>query len=579
MPTNYNDVFLNALNISPKDATPMGTAPVSTTTAPNYNALLWKKIYTDRTMTSAGGDGGYTEQKGITDDGSFFVVATFNNTSAVKGNDIYAFLTDVKKLSFDQYGNIQFGSTSWSNPLFKPPKPFEATGYVSSGDLDRVVSSSGKWFLFRDKERSTTGNQIYYLLYNPIHSKAYNSYYNSIPVPVTTSNNKNIKDFSKRLSDPLPQKYCEMMAAKPNNSTTTSNIHYQQHWDGFDIYDINGPGGPNSPGSDGHRYYADVLCNAIYNRECTNYSTGSQNPPGSQISVRGANIRVLDQNCDCLSDLRQKSISNHEDSFISGFVLDSHAQKNGGNSECPTSLEITTCSQIINSAGSFNAKDSKFNQICGSKPVDCSYNPVEWGKCDPVTGMRTGIKTVASLGFGGGRVCEGPVGTAVTVTEPCSVDCVMSDWVNQGTCSTSSATCGTVQGMQSQTREVVTLPKNGGAACGATIQNIPCTLPPCPTSAPTSAPTLAPTSAPTTAAPNTTSATTSPTTASPTTASPATSAPTTASTATSAPTTAAEPSTSNNTTLILGAVGVAVVGLGIYFYFAKKSTVAIARSK
>jgi hypothetical protein len=569
MQTNYNDVFLNALNISPKDATLFGVEPSSTAASPNYNALLWKKIYTDRKMTSAGGDGGYTEQKGITDDGSFFVVATFNNTSTVKGNDIYNNLT-IKKLSFDQYGNIQFGSTSWANPLFKPPKPSEATVYVSSGDLDRVVSSSGKWFLFRDKQISTTGNQIYYLLYNPIHSKAYNSYYNSIPVPVTTSSNKNIKDFSKRLADPLPQKYCEMMATKPNNSTKTSNIQYQQHWgDGFNIYDINGSGGPNSPGSDGHRYYADVLCNAIYNRECTNYSTGSQDPPGSQISVRGANIRVLDQNCDCLSDLREKSITKHEDSFISGFVQDSHAQKNGGDSECPKSLSITTCSQIINSAGSFNAKDSKFNQVCGSTPVDCSYNPVVWGGCDPLTGIQKGIKTVASLGFGGGRECEGPVGTIVPVTQPCIVNCEMTDWENSGTCATTSSICGSGPGLQSQIRKAKpeTLPKNGGAACGSTQRDIPCTLPPCPTLAPT----MAPTSAPTTASP----ATASPTTTSPTTASPATTSPTTS------PTTAAVdvPSTSNNTTLILVALGAAFVGLGIYFYFAKKSTVAIARLK
>jgi hypothetical protein len=546
MPTNYNDVFLNALNISPKDATPFGTAPSSTIASPNYNALLWKKIYTDRTMTSASKtDGGYPSFDPVTDDGSFFVIATFNSTSSIKGNDIYSYLNG-SGLGFDQYGNIKFGSSSWSNPLFNPPKPFSSTKTVSSSNLDRVMSSSGKWILFRDQQLSKTGDQIYYLLYNPIHAKSYNSYYNGLQTA-------NSKDLSKSLSDPLPQKYCEMMATKPNNANTTSNIHYQQHdWSGgFKESDINGPGGPYSPGSDGNRNYADVLCNGIYNRECVNYATGSQ------ISVSGGGVSgtALNQNCDCMSDLRQKSITDHGDSFISKFIIDSHSQKNGGVSTCPTSLEITTCSQIINSAGSFNAKDSNFNQICGSKPHDCEYSPVTWGKCDPSSGIQTGTKTVTSLGFAGGKDCEGGengnqgrIGTVVQVTQPCAVDCVMSDWVNQGTCSTSSATCGGGPGLQSQTRNVVTLPKNGGAACGATIQNIQCSLPPCTTNTPTSAPTSAPTSPSIPPSTPSSSPSTEPTTS---------------------------PTGTNNTTMILGAVGVAVVGLGIYFYLSSSAAIIV----
>ena len=54
------------------------------------------------------------------------------------------------------------------------------------------------------------------------------------------------------------------------------------------------------------------------------------------------------------------------------------------------------------------------------------------------------------------------------------VDCVVSDWTNQGSC---SKFCG--PGDQTQTRTVTTPASNGGTACPALTQKVPCNLREC----------------------------------------------------------------------------------------------------
>ena len=56
-----------------------------------------------------------------------------------------------------------------------------------------------------------------------------------------------------------------------------------------------------------------------------------------------------------------------------------------------------------------------------------------------------------------------------------SVDCVLSDWGDFGTC---SVTCG--GGTQTRTRSITTPVANGGAACGATSESQSCSTNGCP---------------------------------------------------------------------------------------------------
>lgn len=57
---------------------------------------------------------------------------------------------------------------------------------------------------------------------------------------------------------------------------------------------------------------------------------------------------------------------------------------------------------------------------------------------------------------------------------PAAVNCVVSNWVNQGTC---SKFCG--PGTQTQTRTVRTPASNGGTVCPALTQTVPCNLRDC----------------------------------------------------------------------------------------------------
>lgn len=181
--------------------------------------------------------------------------------------------------------------------------------------------------------------------------------------------------------------------------------------------------------------------------------------------------------------------------------------------------------------------------LIGVLPVECKYSPIDWSKVECVgnpngIGTKTATQTILQQAIGAAACDKDANGSNANGTQiirkqvctPNPIDCIMSDWRSVGTCST---TCG--DGMQQQTRTILLPPSYGGKECGPIIQNIPCNLGVCPTTAPT---------------------TTAPTTASPTTIAPMTAAPTTA--------------YYNKKMMYAGAAVVVVLGVGLYFYLSKK---------
>ena len=579
---NYKDVFLNALNLSPAGSTPLGKAPLSK----EMNALLWKQINTDRTMTTQkSGDGGYSKDDAISDNGSFFVVGTFSggNPSAntkLTGNLIYQYY--ISGLRFDEYGNLSVDGQdlTWNNPLI-PGKPWNKSNKhdIFTKRYDTTVNSTGKWILTRDPVLSNGGNHTYYVLYNPIHTPAYKSYYNAEP------------DVVKRLNDSLPQKYCEIMADKNNNPLNgggspinTSSTVFQK----FD-YGLNPNVSYTDLPGDGNRNYADYTCNLMYNRECVNY------PTGTSVSMNYPNYTELSATCDCAGTnsspkLRASCSTGKNDSFLyttdstgklnGGFVYDSHFQKSKS-AECPTSLNIYNCTSNVTSAGNTTIQGSSTTQLCGVQPIDCKYSPsnIVWSECvgnsDGITGTQTATQTILQQAMGG-PACDkdkygsNANGTQITRTQKCTpnpIDCIMSAWKNEGTCST---TCG--DGVQQQIRSILIEAAYGGKKCGEKLQNIPCNLGACPTPAPT-------TPAPTTPGPTTPGPTTpGPTTPGPTTPGPTTPGPTTAasSAASGGTPSGGTPESGSNTMLYVGAA-VVVIGVGLYFYLSKKAVIKASK--
>ena len=72
---------------------------------------------------------------------------------------------------------------------------------------------------------------------------------------------------------------------------------------------------------------------------------------------------------------------------------------------------------------------------------------------------------------------SGPSYASATTPPPGPVNCVVSDWTDSGSCSVTL--CGATGGTKTQTRTVTTPAANGGTACPALSQTVPCNGPTC----------------------------------------------------------------------------------------------------
>jgi hypothetical protein len=85
--------------------------------------------------------------------------------------------------------------------------------------------------------------------------------------------------------------------------------------------------------------------------------------------------------------------------------------------------------------------------------IDCDVSEYgEYGECDPLSGLQSRSRVVLTGQYHDGAECP-----ALTEEQACAVDCITSDWVDDGEC---------IDGVQSQTREwngYIT--QNGGLEC------------------------------------------------------------------------------------------------------------------
>ena len=121
-------------------------------------------------------------------------------------------------------------------------------------------------------------------------------------------------------------------------------------------------------------------------------------------------------------------------------------------------------------------------EYCFDVPCDGDCKLTEWTttQCSATCGggTKTRSRRIVALPTGNGQAC--PAANELTVTEacnsdPCPVDCVMSEW-KETQC---SRTCG--KGHKSRWREPIVLPQNGGTPCPTDlfISSIECNVQPC----------------------------------------------------------------------------------------------------
>jgi hypothetical protein len=111
-------------------------------------------------------------------------------------------------------------------------------------------------------------------------------------------------------------------------------------------------------------------------------------------------------------------------------------------------------------------------------PVDCVVSDwSEWSTCTATCGggMQTRTRTVLVPAQFGGAPCGSLSESRACNEQPCPIDCVVSDWSEWSTC---TATCG--GGMQTRTRTVLVPAQFGGAACGSLSESRACNEQPCP---------------------------------------------------------------------------------------------------
>jgi len=112
-------------------------------------------------------------------------------------------------------------------------------------------------------------------------------------------------------------------------------------------------------------------------------------------------------------------------------------------------------------------------------PVDCEVSEWSaWSTCSKNcgTGVSRRTRTVTRQSANGGKQCPALVEEKECNKQGCPENCVMGEWSSWSTC---SASCGGT-GTQTRTREVIKPPKNGGAECLPTIETQPCGTQPCP---------------------------------------------------------------------------------------------------
>ena len=114
----------------------------------------------------------------------------------------------------------------------------------------------------------------------------------------------------------------------------------------------------------------------------------------------------------------------------------------------------------------------------GPCPVDCVMGEWNnWSECpvDCGGGVQYRTRDIVQMPMYGGASCEPASETRNCNTDPCPIDCVMSDWSNWTSCNKS---CG--GGTQSRSRNIILQSANGGTPCGPTSETRSCNTQGCP---------------------------------------------------------------------------------------------------
>eukprot|EP01004_Peranema_trichophorum_P007321 NODE_60_length_4100_cov_55.328640_g50_i0.p1 GENE.NODE_60_length_4100_cov_55.328640_g50_i0~~NODE_60_length_4100_cov_55.328640_g50_i0.p1 ORF type:complete len:1365 (-),score=567.13 NODE_60_length_4100_cov_55.328640_g50_i0:5-3496(-) len=200
---------------------------------------------------------------------------------------------------------------------------------------------------------------------------------------------------------------------------------------------------------------------------------------GSQQRTRRISTPAAFGGKACESGLETQSCNTSPcpvDCVVSDWAVWSTCTKScGGGSQSRTRTVVTSAENQGTPCPELNAERACNTDPC---PVDCVISEwTKWSECDKTcgSGSRSRSRAVIQASLFAGAECGSLQETEACNTDPCPVDCVMSDWLPWGSC---SKTCG--GGEKIRTRIMVTFPQFGGHLCPSTVETETCNVDPCP---------------------------------------------------------------------------------------------------
>jgi hypothetical protein len=261
--------------------------------------------------------------------GSFFVVKKFNENDS-------KILNSNKSLRFDNNGNISVKDNDtgltllkFKNPLTKFDFDITEPAIVDLKNTPRqnfILSNNLKWILVNE-------NNIYYLLYNPIHRKSFATFYGKQDIGSSDGLTPKLKN--------LIYKYCEI-TAEPNTEA-------------------------------GKRRFADQTCSCAILDECIDKAIG--------VHIDNDRVRnSVGQKCVCTPSCEITGIDS--DSWMSKANPQSFPKKVISMlGECP-SIKNIICNQEIKAYnGDVQMENVQLSALCGFEetkpPIEPPIKPIE----------------------------------------------------------------------------------------------------------------------------------------------------------------------------------------------------------
>lgn len=343
----YDSMFTDRLFYGQRGLPTDGASNKLDLTGPLLSSKLWKKV----PITTA-----KVYSNAISPDyGIFFIAKTFSTTDS----DILTDYITTKKsgVNFYNNGDILIKGTggdiilNFKNPL-TPAVTQEGLSSIFDTSLLRdefILCPNKHWILYKE-------DNIYYLLYNPIHRQSFKGYYNK--QPLSNGTNQVLND--------LFNQYCEINS-KPNDTTAP-------------------------------RKYSDKTCNCIRIEDrIDNAAGGYIDNTNYRNSIRAASVCVAPE---CSTNLTVDDTSFMYVGDSNGFynkIIDNLAGK-----KCPDIKNIL-CTTELNAGGNINVSGTIISQVCGDSPETTTKAPTPTSMTTttpPVIPIPTPTPTPISLIIG-----------------------------------------------------------------------------------------------------------------------------------------------------------------------------------